>query len=225
MYLRYIFGMHKMNNSQSDDSTDSAGADGAETQEPQELGLRHYKRLLSMNSAETYIPLTSYSERLLRQVPGSVVLYPSDDKNAAVTARALTSFAQRIKQSLARIDELNPENIPIEKRNLSELFGISTQQAVLLWQENSDDGPIDKTQRVIRCTVTHNVLYNAYAQLVIEENEKAAELALEGPKPQGRPRIHPEKPVKPKPPIDPSNPAKRGRGRPRKTPEGQDTLL
>ena len=214
-----------MSNSQNDDSTASDRADGAETQEQQDLGVRHYKRALQFNSIESFVALTSLSEKLLRQVPGEVVLYPADEKNAAITARALTSFAQRIKQSLARIDELNPEKIDIKDRDLSELFGISTQQAVLLWQENSEDGPVDRTQRVIRCIVTHNKLYDAYIQRNIEENERAAELAQEGPRPQGRPRIHPEKPAKPTAPIDPANPAKRGRGRPRKTPEGQDSLL
>ncbi len=211
-----------MNNSQSDDSTDSAGADGAETQESQDLSQKHYKRILAMNSADTYIPLTSYSEKLLRQTPGEVVLYPcNNEKDASATARALTSFSLRIRQSLARIDELNPEQIPLKDRDLSKLFGISTQQSVLLWQE----GLVDKTQRVIRCVVTHNMLYDLHIQRNIEENEKAAELALEGPRPQGRPRIHPEKPAKPTVPIDPTKPAKRGRGRPRKFPESQDTLL
>ena len=211
-----------MSNSEGDTATVQAGAEGAETQEQQDLGVRHYKRALQFNSVESFIALTSLSEKLLRQVPGEVVLYPCAEKDASITSRALTSFSMRIRQTLSRIEELNPEKK--DYKDLPELFGISTQQSVLLWTDFEDGCSVDRTQRVIRCVVTHNKLYDIYIKRNIEKNERTAEL-MAVPRPQGRPRIHPETPERPKPPIDPANPQKRGRGRPRKAPEGQDTLL
>ena len=207
-------GMHKMSNSES---TESPGlGDATESQETQEFSLRRPKIALRFNKVETYLPLTSYSERLLRQTPGQVELYQcTDPDDPAATARALTSFAMRLKQSIG------------------DTFSIQTQQALLNWTEyetvNGKSITRDRNQRVIRCVVTCNPLYDEWVKKSIAENEQAAELAqiiaVEGPRPKGRPRIHPEKAAKPTPPIDPANPQKRGRGRTRKNPEGQDTLL
>ena len=211
MRLRYTRGMHKMNKPESDEAL--ASVEDTEAQNGQEFSPRRPKIALRFNKVETYLPLTSYSERLLRQIPGQVELYQcTDPDDPAATARALTSFAMRLKQSIG------------------ESFSIQTQQALLNWTEyetvNKKSITRDRSQRVIRCVVTCNPLYNAWLKKSMDESAEAAELAqtilAEGPRPAGRPRIHP---VKPKPPIDPANPQKRGRGRPRKNPLGQDTLL
>ena len=217
--------MNKMNNREGAESP--APADVAENHETQGFNQPRPKRVLQFNSVDSFIPLTSYSEKLLRQTPGEVVLYPcQNERDPAATARALTSFALRIRQSLANAG-LQAEVEPKDRKQ----FSISTQQAVLMWTDYEEDGtggriPIDHTQRVIRCVTTCNPLYDEWLKKSMNESVEAAELAqailVEGPRPAGRPRIHP---IKPKPPIDPANPQKRGRGRPRKNPEGQDTLL
>lgn len=169
--------------------------------------VRKPKRALLFNTPETWLPL-GMSERLLRQRPGEPVLYQcTNHTDPAATARNIISFCQRIKSFI-------PD------------FSIRTTQCIVVSTTFKEvDGqksraPEDTCERYIKVVVESNSLYTKWLEResrLDAEAELAMKLAeAEGPRPRGRPKT-----LK----SEAAEVPKRGRGRPRKTPDAQDKLL
>ena len=190
-----------------DTAKDTENPEAGNATETQPEPLRKPKRA-HLFQGDDWIPL-GVSERLLRQKPGEIALYHcSNPDDPAAEARNIISFGQRIKMSIAE-------------------FAITTSQCYIVRTEYEtipeQPGkrmPRDYVERCIRVVVVSNPLYNRWLERELNVDVEARKLAeiieVEGPRPKGRPKKdRSNEPVQ----------EKRGRGRPKKKPDGQEPLI
>ena len=199
----------------SSENTDKTPEEIGTTGDEGAMPVRKPKRSRLFNTPETWLPL-NMSERLLRQTPGEPVLYQCTGENAAATARNVISFAMRIKMML------DPEGKNKDPQKKNEDFSLTTSQCIVINTTFENGVPVDKCERYIRVVVEKNRLYDEWLlrerTIDAEMEAEMKRIEEEGRKPMGRPR-------KPRPEPAADAPPKRGRGRPPKVREGQDSLI
>ena len=198
------------------------------------VGRRKPKMLLRYNTPSTW-QAASTSEILLRTRPNEPRLFPCHDiDDSAATARALVAYADRINRNIEQYIEKQRQaqqaltGKKIEKSKETErYFAIQTAQCLIIYSDKQTQR--DTLAHCIRCIVTKNVLYDMSLEYQRQVAELAAQAGVEevssaepaaAKRGRGRPRKSPLQPV----PVGPAV-VKRGRGRPKKKNPEQGTLV